>query len=104
MVEQAIAASVLVLGLLAAAGRACRFPATAGFVALFAVFNVYAHGADMSGGLLPAAFGAGFIIATAALHGLGIGSGLLLKRNGQRALSRAAGGAIAVCGILLLCV
>ena len=64
-VEQGIAASVLVLGLLIA--TAVRLPVAAGMalVGLFAGFHGIAHGAEMpatAGGL---SYGAGFILATA---------------------------------------
>jgi urease accessory protein len=103
MAEQGIAASVLILGLLVAIGSPSRLPAILGLVALFAIFHGYAHGAEMSAGIAPLAYAFGFAIATAALLAIGIGCGMTMRRSGQPKISRLAGGAIAVCGLLLLC-
>ena len=100
-IEQGIAASVLVLGLLVAAGSRLPLPVTAAFVALFAVFHGYAHGAEMGTGLTPAVYALGFLLATALLLAVGIGSGLAVKRGRWTLRRRVAGGAIAMCGILL---
>jgi urease accessory protein len=101
MIEQGIAASVLILGLIIAGGSRLVLPMTAGLVALFAMFHGYAHGAEMHAGLAPAAYGAGFVLATATLHLIGIGIGMALKRNSLPIIVRAAGGAIAIGGVLL---
>jgi urease accessory protein len=104
MLEQAIAASVLVLGLLIAAGARVSLPATAVLVAVFGAFHGYAHGAEMGAGLTPALYGLGFLTATVALNAIGLGSGLLLMRNRRIGLSRLTGGAIALGGLLLVCI
>lgn len=95
-VEQGIAASILILGLLIAA--AVRLPAPAGMalVGIFALFHGVAHGAEMpatAGGL---SYGAGFIVATAGLHAVGLGLGFALQK--QRTVARLAGGAVALAG------
>ena len=99
--EQAIAASVLVLGLLVA--RSVRLPVAAGMalVGVFALFHGLAHGAEMpatAGGL---SYGAGFIAATAWLHLVGIGAGTLAARRSER-IAEYAGWGIAAAGVLLL--
>lgn len=103
VIEQVIAASVLILGLLIA--RSVKLPVAAGMalVGVFALFHGLAHGAEMpatSGGL---AFGAGFIAATVLLHGVGIGAGTLAARRSEK-ITTAAGWGIAASGVVLLAV
>jgi urease accessory protein len=74
-------------------------------VGFFAIFHGYAHGIETpetASGLL---YGLGFVAATALLHGLGVGIGLLVGRleaGHGRQLVRIAGGAAAVVGVALL--
>jgi urease accessory protein len=100
-VEQGIAASVLVLGVLIAAAVRLPVVASAAIVGLFALFHGYAHGAEMPATASGLAYGIGFVIATASLHLCGIGLGLLAKRFASANLIRYAGGAIAACGVYL---
>jgi urease accessory protein len=101
-VEQGIAASVLVLGVLIAA--AARLPLAAGMllVAVFALFHGHAHGAEMPSTASGLAYGAGFVAATALLHACGVGLGLTLKKLERPAALRFAGAAVALCGVGLL--
>lgn len=99
-IEQGIAASVFVLGLLIAA--AVRLPVSAGMalVGVFAIFHGIAHGAEMpatAGGL---SYGAGFIAATALLHAAGVGLGIVAARFSANA-AKFAGWAIAASGVVL---
>jgi urease accessory protein len=100
-VEQGIVASVLVLGLLIAA--AVRLPLVASMilVGLFALFHGHAHGAEMPDTASGVAYGLGFIVATAGLHGVGIGLGLAAQRLSNERLVRYAGVATALCGFYL---
>ena len=100
-VEPGIVASVLVLGVLIAA--AVRLPLAVSLlvVGVFAVFHGYAHGAEMPATASGLAYGLGFAAATASLHLVGIGLGLLAQRFGSARLVRYAGGAIAACGVCL---
>jgi urease accessory protein len=100
-VEPGIAASVLVLGVLIAAAVRLPLPVSAVLVGVFAIFHGYAHGAEMPGSVSGLAYGLGFVAATASLHLLGIGLGLLARRFAPARLVRYAGGAIAVCGVYL---
>ena len=102
MIEQAIAATVLVLGLIVASGSPLAMPVTTGLVALFALFHGYAHGAEMRAGIGPMQYAAGFVVATAILNGVGLVLGSALKRGRWPAISRLAGGVIAVCGAVLI--
>lgn len=101
--EQGIAASVLVLGLLV--GTATKMPISAGMglVGLFAIFHGYAHGAEMPVTAEAAGYGIGFVLATLVLHAAGIAAGLLAQAESKK-LTRAAGWAIAACGAVLFAV
>lgn len=100
-VEQGIAASVLVLGLLIAA--AVRLPVAAGMALVggFAVFHGFVHGAEMPAAASGLSYGAGFVAATALLHTAGVGLGLLAGNFSTRA-TRFAGWGIAAAGVVLL--
>jgi len=102
--EAGIGLSVLVLGAVVALGL--RFPVAIamGLAALFAVFHGFAHGAEMPLEGSAAAYGAGFMLATALLHLTGIGLGFAvgyLSRRGQLGY-RLAGSAVALAGVALL--
>ncbi len=85
--EAGIAISVVVLGVVAVFGLAMPVAAAMGLVACFAVFHGYAHGVEMPETASGLAYGAGFVVATALLHGIGIGLGLAIGqfRFGRRA-------------------
>jgi urease accessory protein len=100
-VELTIVASVIALGALVA--FRVRVPVAAGMAVAgaFALFHGWAHGAEMpigAGGLL---YFAGFAAATAALHGVGLALGVAGGRLRDGLAVRAAGGAIALAGIVL---
>ena len=99
-VEQTIAASVLILGLLIAA--AVKLPVGAGMaiVGLFAAFHGFAHGAEMPATAGTLGYGAGFVLATALIHAAGVGLGALAARRSEK-VARFAGWAIAACGVAL---
>ena len=82
--EGAIAASVLSLGL-----------------ALFALFHGVAHGLELPDMSSPWAYAAGFVAATAALHGLGYAVVRVLP-HAAAPLVRLAGAASAATGVWLL--
>jgi urease accessory protein len=99
--EEGILLSVLVLGILITV--AARFPlvASMAIVGLFALFHGHSHGTEMPVNAVGFAYGEGFALATAALHGCGIGlSGVL--QSVRMPVVRWAGAAIAVAGICLL--
>jgi urease accessory protein len=98
--EQGIAASVLVLGLLIA--RSVKLPVTAGMmlVGIFALFHGLAHGTEMpatAGGL---SYGAGFVVATALLHVTGLALGTLAARRSEK-IAAYAGWGLAAAGVAL---
>jgi urease accessory protein len=103
-VEPVILASVVVIGLLAAVGLGVPASLAMVMVGFFAFFHGHAHGGELgSAGAL--SFGAGFALATAALHAAGITLGLGLGRMfGGKAghlAARLAGGAAALGGLWL---
>jgi len=104
-VEAGIALSILVLGAAIALEWTMPVAAAMGLVAFFAVFHGHAHGAEMPQTMSGLAYGAGFVAATAALHALGIGLGLVIGRSGEAASRRIlqiGGGAAALAGAALL--
>ena len=100
-VEQAIAASVVTLGLLIAIKARVPVWAGATLVAAFAFFHGAAHGAEMPADAGGATFGAGFLAATVLLHAAGVALGEWVARRNPIA-AKWAGGAIAACGLAML--
>ncbi|WP_223475775.1 HupE/UreJ family protein [Oricola indica] len=106
-VEPAILASVVALGLLVAV--AVKLPAgpAAVVVGVFALFHGHAHGGEI-GTAGELGYAAGFAIATAILHAIGLGLGFALSRifgeSDRRAhlLARVLGGLTAVSGLYLM--
>lgn len=104
-VEPAIAASVVVIGLLALV--ALQVPTAVGMavVGFFALFHGYAHGLEL-GGASSLGFMAGFVAATALLHGAGVALGLGISAVGGgragRIAARLAGGLTALGGLWLV--
>lgn len=104
-VETGIALSVVVLGLAVALRMNVPALAAMALVGFFAVFHGYAHGAEMPADASGTGYAAGFLLATALLHGAGIALGLTIARLGELAGRRAvqvAGGAMALAGVAIL--
>ena len=99
-VEPAILASVVALGLLVALAVELPVGAGAAIVGVFALFHGHAHGTEVAAGASGIDYMAGFALATALLHALGIavGIGLGTRFSG---LVRAAGAACAALGAAL---
>lgn len=107
LIEAGIALSVLGTGVLLARGRAMPVALALPLIALFAVFHGQAHGNEMPDSASGLAYGLGFVLATALLHGIGLLAGFGLARIAHsRALviARAGGVAMAAAGALLLVV
>lgn len=79
--ETAIALSVLLLGLALLAGAALRSDAALGLVAAAGVAHGHAHGLEAPGAAHPALYATGFLVATAALHALGVCAGMGVRRH-----------------------
>lgn len=98
MVELGIGGSVLVIGGLIAFGARLSLALAMGLAGLFALFHGHAHGTELPGFAHPAAFGAGFVLATALLHAAGFGIATALRAPAMRLPLRLGGAAIAVVG------
>lgn len=103
-IEPLIATSVIVLGVLVAAGIRMPITASAMLVGVFAIFHGYAHASEgPSGGML--AYAIGFVIATGMLHAGGLAAGAWVARRDLQhdgAVNRVAGTAIAIAGTAIL--
>jgi urease accessory protein len=105
LVEVGIALSVIVLGVIVAVGVEAPVALAMGVVGLFAIFHGHAHGSEMPLDVSGFEYAIGFMLATAALHAVGIGTGFLVgmssKTLGEN-VYRTAGGLASVAGIALL--
>jgi len=97
MVEAGILASLIVLGALLASGVRASASVALPLALLFGSLHGHAHGSE---GMVSMGYAAGFLLATAALHGLG----LALNMGGSVRAMRLAGGATACVGVALLLV
>jgi urease accessory protein len=103
--EIGIGLSVVVLGCAVAARSRMPVAAAMALVGVLAIFHGYAHGAEMPQSVSGFAYGSGFVLATAALHAVGLGLGVAIARAGQSGetrILRATGSAMAVAGIAIL--
>jgi urease accessory protein len=96
-VEPLTAASVLVLGFLISSGWKTSVVPGAMLAAIFAIFHGLAHAAELPFAASAITYVLGFVVATATLHALGIGTSVLLQGK-----ARMAGAPIALAGCWLL--
>jgi urease accessory protein len=99
--EQGIAATVFVLGLLIARGVRVKAMAGAAWVGAFGLLHGAAHGAEMSASAGAVAYGCGFVLATTLLLAGGIFAGSLAATLPEQRRA-APGWALAVAGLVLL--
>ncbi|WP_196869013.1 HupE/UreJ family protein [Polaromonas sp. CG_9.11] len=99
-VEPMIAASLLVLGLLVALRTRLPAALAASLVGLFAIFHGVAHGTELTGAANLWAPLSGMLLATLALHAIGLGLGLAFRDTTW--ISRLAGTSVAALGVTLL--
>jgi urease accessory protein len=90
-VEPGILASVVALGLLVA--LAVDLPVVTGavIIGVFALFHGHAHGSEVAENISGLEYMAGFALATATLHLVGIGFAQMMARANMRTCIRAAG-------------
>lgn len=100
-VETGILGSVIVLGIIIAAGRRLPVALAMTLAGAFAVFHGHAHGTEMPLDASGFTYGAGFVLATALLHAVGIGLGLGAAKIARPPALRIGGGAIALAGLAL---
>jgi len=104
-VESGIALSVIVLGAVIALNVRAPVAVAAGLVGLFAIFHGHAHGSEMPAAAAGMSYAAGFMIATATLHAIGLAMGFAIARAGDAQgafVTRSAGGVAALAGVGLL--
>ena len=101
-VEPAILASVMVLGL--ATALSLRAPPVLGgmLIAVFGLAHGYAHGTEMPHTAHGLGFAAGFTLATAMLHMVGVLAAAGLRQSRLDFVARFAGGGIVIAGIGLI--
>lgn len=75
-VEMGIFTSVIVLSALVVLRWNMSLSVAMGLCGFFAVFHGFAHGSEMPVNSTGLSFGAGFVIATAILHAIGLSAGL----------------------------
>ena len=105
LVEAGIVGSVILLGVVIAAGRRLPAALAMALVGLFAVFHGHAHGLEMPAAAASLDYGVGMLAATALLHAVGIGLGLAVRPVGRGLAPRAVrlcGCVIALGGVALL--
>ena len=105
-VETGIALSVIVLGAIVAFGGVnASLAAAFGAVGLFAIFHGHAHGTEMPLDVAGAAYGVGFLLATAVLQVLGIFIGFLIGMSSKPLgdnVYRVVGTVASIAGIAIL--
>lgn len=99
LVEAGILASVIVIGALAAVTLRLPLAAAGAVAGLFGLLHGHAHGSEMVGDDA-VGYALGFLVATAALHGLGVLASGRADAT-MRAGARLAGGTIAAAGVVL---
>lgn len=99
--EFGILASLMVFGLMTAWKQAPTAWIAAATVAPFALCHGFAHGAELPANAGGAAYVAGFLLATCALHALGLGTGLVAAKAHRDGLIRIAGAAVALASVLV---
>ncbi|MFN4165217.1 MAG: HupE/UreJ family protein [Ferrovibrio sp.] len=101
-VEAGIALSVLVLGLAVAFAARPPLVAAMAVTAVFALLHGHAHGTEMGDASQAALYAGGMVLATALLHAGGLVAARLAQQFALPALTRAAGAAVALAGIVIL--
>ena len=101
-VEVGIALSAILLGFVVAREARPPLGLAVALVGIFAIFHGHTHGAELPPGTDAVAFSIGFVVATGLLHLTGIALGLLARWPAGRIAVRAAGGGIALAGIVFL--
>jgi urease accessory protein len=103
LVESAVAASVVALGLLVAFEVKVPVVVASVIVAIAAFFHGFAHGAELPVSSHALAYIGGFVAATAILHGAGLTLGSLrLSSAAGRVAGRIVGAGMALVGLTFL--
>lgn len=97
-VEPGILASVVALGLLVALAVDLPVITGAAIIGVFALFHGHAHGSEVAENISGLEYMAGFAVATATLHLVGIAFAQMMTRANLRLCIRAAGALCVVVG------
>jgi urease accessory protein len=100
-VEVGVALSVIVLGAVVAFGVKAPVAVAMAVVGLFAIFHGHAHGSEMPLDTSGFEYAVGFMMATALLHAIGIGLGLVIGMTSKTLgdnVYRVAGGLASAAG------
>lgn len=100
-VESGIVLSVIVLGTLVLGAKRLPVAFCAAVAGLFAIFHGVAHGMEMPLDTSGMNYALGFALATALLHGAGVGFGHWMTRIGTPLVTRLSGSVIALAGLVL---
>ncbi|MDO8654335.1 MAG: HupE/UreJ family protein [Undibacterium sp.] len=101
-VEVGIALSISVLGLLIAFAINIPVIASCALVGIFALIHGYAHGVELPTGESGVLYGAGFMLATALIHLLGLAGSFWANTQMASRATRVAGAGIAAIGMVFL--
>lgn len=101
-VEAGIALSVLLLGLVVAFAVRPPLPAAMAVTALFALFHGHAHATEVEDASQALVYAVGMLGATALLHSLGLVGAQLAQKFNLGLITRAAGAAVALAGVVIL--
>jgi urease accessory protein len=101
-VEVGIALSAVVLGAMVLLERRPPLAVAAIIVGVFAIFHGHAHGRELPEGASALLYSLGFVLATGLLHAFGILLGVANRWPLGRSAVRAAGGGVALAGLLFL--
>lgn len=101
LTEPGILASVIVLGLLVLTAARLPLALGAALIVLFALLHGHAHGAELPAGAAAGAYMAGFALATALLHAIGIAIAWVGRDGIGTPFVRGAGAVVAAAGIAL---
>lgn len=98
--EAAVVASVITIGSVVALGWSWSVSAAAMLAGLLALIHGYAHGAEIPSGVNVLPYSVGFMLASAALHSLGILVNYITLSQGKT--TRPLGAAITLAGLALV--
>jgi urease accessory protein len=101
-IELVIVISVIALGMATALKLKLHVVLGAAIIAIFGIAHGHAHGMEAPETGSGIAYAAGFVIATAVLHGIGLGLAALTRTGFATKITRALGGLVALSGIGLL--
>ncbi|MGE0151651.1 MAG: HupE/UreJ family protein [Reyranellaceae bacterium] len=101
-IELVIVVSVIALGMATALDLKLHVVLGAAIIAVFGIAHGHAHGMEAPETGSGLTYAAGFVIATAALHGIGLGLAALTRTRFAARITRALGGLVALAGIGLL--